>query len=69
MGKYQGFYTRNRKNPNLDVVIVEATDILEDGSVVPGASVGATPELMQIADKVRPRWHCALGSRKEHASE
>lgn len=32
--------------------MVEATDILEDGSIVPGASVGATPELVQMADKV-----------------
>jgi acetyl-CoA hydrolase len=31
---------------------VEATDIKEDGSIVPGASVGATPELIQLADKV-----------------
>jgi acetyl-CoA hydrolase len=36
----------------LDVVCVEATDILEDGSIVPGASVGATPELIQMADKI-----------------
>ncbi|KAJ1338116.1 acetyl-CoA hydrolase [Microdochium nivale] len=57
-----GFYTRNRKNPNLDVVIVEATDILEDGSVVPGASVGATPELMQIADKIIIELNTALPS-------
>lgn len=34
------------------MVVVEATDILEDGSIVPGASVGATPELVQMADKV-----------------
>ena len=33
-------------------MVVEATDILEDGSVVPGASVGATPELVQMAEKV-----------------
>jgi len=31
---------------------VEATEIKEDGSIVPGASVGATPELLQLADKV-----------------
>jgi acetyl-CoA hydrolase len=33
-------------------VVVEATEIKEDGSIVPGASVGATPELLQMADKV-----------------
>ncbi|KKY33959.1 putative acetylhydrolase [Diaporthe ampelina] len=47
-----GFYTKDKPNKKLDVVVVEATDILEDGSIVPGASVGATPELVQMADKV-----------------
>ena len=32
--------------------MVEATEIKEDGSIVPGASVGATPELLQLADKI-----------------
>ena len=48
----QGYYTKDRPNNNLDVVVVEATDIKEDGSIVPGASVGATPELIQMANKV-----------------
>ncbi|KAJ4414923.1 acetyl-CoA hydrolase [Gnomoniopsis sp. IMI 355080] len=47
-----GFYTKDRPNKNLDVVVVEATAIKEDGSIVPGASVGATPELVQMADKI-----------------
>lgn len=47
-----GYYTKDRPNGNLDVVVVEATDIKEDGSIVPGASVGATPELLQMANKV-----------------
>ncbi|KAL1884012.1 acetyl-CoA hydrolase [Diaporthe australafricana] len=47
-----GFYTKDKPNNKLDVVVVEATDILEDGSIVPGASVGATPELVQMADKI-----------------
>ncbi|KAI5464905.1 hypothetical protein BGZ63DRAFT_401810 [Mariannaea sp. PMI_226] len=47
-----GFYTKDRDNKNLDVTVVEATEILEDGSIVPGASVGATPELLQVADKI-----------------
>jgi len=34
-------------------VIVEATAITEHGGIVPGASVGASPELIQMADKVR----------------
>jgi acetyl-CoA hydrolase len=54
-----GYYTKDRPNNKLDVVVVEATDIKEDGSIVPGASVGATPELIQMADKVRdPRTRC-----------
>lgn len=36
----------------MDVVVVEATAITEDGGIVPGASVGATPELIQMADKI-----------------
>lgn len=47
-----GFYTKDKPDNKLDVVIVEATAIREDGSIVPGASVGATPELIQMADKV-----------------
>jgi acetyl-CoA hydrolase len=48
-----GFYTKDRPNKKLDVVIVEATAITEDGGIIPGASVGASPELIQMADKVR----------------
>lgn len=48
-----GFYTKDRPNKNLDVVIVEASAITEDGGIIPGASVGASPELIQMADKVR----------------
>lgn len=48
----QGFYTKDRPKNKLDVVVVEATAIKEDGSIVPGASVGATPELVQLADKI-----------------
>ncbi|TDZ22174.1 Acetyl-CoA hydrolase [Colletotrichum orbiculare MAFF 240422] len=47
-----GFYTKDRPHKGIDVAIVEATDIKEDGSIVPGASVGATPELVQLADKI-----------------
>ncbi|KAH6848102.1 hypothetical protein B0I37DRAFT_157168 [Chaetomium sp. MPI-CAGE-AT-0009] len=47
-----GFYTKDRPNNKIDVAVVEATEIKEDGSIVPGASVGATPELLQLADKI-----------------
>lgn len=48
----QGFYTKDRPNNKLDVVVVEASAITEDGGIIPGASVGASPELIQMADKV-----------------
>ncbi|KAJ1558133.1 acetyl-CoA hydrolase [Cladochytrium tenue] len=62
-----GWYTKDRPagsgaRDRLDVVVVEATDILEDGSIVPGASVGATPELVQMADKVIIEVNTALPS-------
>lgn len=47
-----GFYTKDRPSNKIDVAVVEATAIKEDGSIVPGASVGATPELVQLADKI-----------------
>jgi hypothetical protein len=40
------------KNNRLDVTIVEASAITEDGGIIPGASVGASPELIQMADKI-----------------
>lgn len=50
---YLGFYTKDKPdNDKLDIVIVEATAVTEDGWIVPGASVGATPELLQMADKI-----------------
>ncbi|CAR30380.1 Acetyl-CoA deacylase [Lachancea thermotolerans] len=49
-----GFYTRERPAgaPILDYAIIEATAIKEDGSIVPGPSVGASPEFVAVADKV-----------------
>lgn len=44
------------------MAVVEATAIKEDGSIVPGASVGATPELIQMADKVIIEVNTALPS-------
>lgn len=40
-----GFYTKNKANNRLDVAIVEASAITEDGGIIPGASVGASPEM------------------------
>lgn len=47
-----GFYTLQKKSNRLDVAIVEASAITEDGGIIPGASVGASPEIIQMADKV-----------------
>ena len=42
----------NKPNPKLDVVVIEASAITEEGGIIPGASVGASPELVQMADKI-----------------
>lgn len=48
-----GFYTRERTdNKILDYMIIEATAIKEDGSIVPGPSVGGSPEFINASDKV-----------------
>lgn len=49
-----GYYTKDKPNGNnkIDVTVVEASCITEDGGIIPGASVGATPELVQMADKI-----------------
>lgn len=48
-----GFYTRNRIDGKiLDYTIIEATAIKEDGSIVPGPSVGGSPEFISCSDKV-----------------
>ncbi|EPY53286.1 acetyl-CoA hydrolase [Schizosaccharomyces cryophilus OY26] len=43
---------KNGKPQSLSIAIVEATEITEEGELVPGASVGVTPELIQVAEKV-----------------
>ncbi|KAL0569999.1 acetyl-CoA hydrolase [Marasmius crinis-equi] len=51
-----GYYSlkKNHGDPKkpLDWAIVEATAIDEQGHIVPGASVGATPEILQSAEKI-----------------
>lgn len=47
-----GWYTKDKPGNKLDVAVIEATAITEEGGIVPGASVGASPELVQMADKV-----------------
>ncbi|KAH3671355.1 hypothetical protein WICMUC_004652 [Wickerhamomyces mucosus] len=47
-----GFYTKDKQNDLLDYTIIEATAITEDGSIIPGPSVGASPEFLSVSDKV-----------------
>lgn len=47
-----GYYTMNKENDLLDYTIIEATAITEDGSIIPGPAVGASPEMISVSDKV-----------------
>ncbi|KAF2152893.1 acetyl-CoA hydrolase [Myriangium duriaei CBS 260.36] len=47
-----GFYTRDKPGGRLDVAVVEASAITEEGGIIPGASVGASPEIIQMAAKI-----------------
>ena len=47
-----GYYTKNNPSKKLDVAVIEATAITPEGGIVPGASVGASPEIIQMADKI-----------------
>lgn len=44
-----GYYTKHKENNRLDVAIVEASAITEDGGIIPGASVGASPEIVAVS--------------------
>ncbi|KAL8717558.1 MAG: hypothetical protein Q9225_005206 [Loekoesia sp. 1 TL-2023] len=58
----QGYYTKYKANYKLDVVVVEASAITEEGGIIPGASVGASPELIQMADKIIVEVNTAIPS-------
>ncbi|KAJ5404196.1 hypothetical protein N7509_004067 [Penicillium cosmopolitanum] len=47
-----GYYTLDKPKNKIDVAVIEASAITENGGIIPGASVGASPELVQMADKV-----------------
>ncbi len=48
-----GFYTKEKEgSKKLDITIIEATAITEDGSIIPGPAVGGSPELIDYSDKV-----------------
>lgn len=46
-----GFYTKDRGG-KLDVAIIEATAITENGDIILAGSVGAAPEIIDIAEKI-----------------
>ncbi len=52
-----GFYT-----PKIDIALIEVSEILEDGSLVPTASCGAIGEILMIADKVIVEVNTAMPS-------
>lgn len=60
-----GYYTKNRTSGNknsIDVALVEATAINEQGHLILGPSVGATPEMVAYADKIIVELNTALPS-------
>lgn len=56
-----GFLTPNGK---LDIAIIEATEILPDGSIILGSGVGSATEWAQMADKVIIELNTAIPSFK-----
>ncbi|MDR0454369.1 MAG: acetyl-CoA hydrolase [Deferribacteraceae bacterium] len=56
-----GFYTKEQGG-KLDYAIVEASAITEDGNIVLAGSVGATPEIIAIAEKIIVEVNTALPS-------
>jgi acetyl-CoA hydrolase len=51
-GYYNLKKTHGDPKKPLDWAIVEATSITEEGHIVPGASVGASPEILDSAEKI-----------------
>jgi len=49
-----GFFTKDapENKGHLDIGIIEATEILPDGSIVLGPSVGATPEIVDVSKQL-----------------
>ena len=56
-----GFYTKD-SGGRLDLAIVEATAITEEGGIVLSTTVAAAPEIIQLADKVIVEINTALPS-------
>jgi len=61
-----GFYTKHKENNRLDVAIVEASAITEDGGIIPGASVGASPEMYVLEFYESTTWLLTTSRRLQH---
>lgn len=60
---YWGFYTKDKSN-SLDISVIEATEILDDGSLILSASVGPVPEIVAVSDKIIIELNTSLPSFK-----
>ncbi|OHS93222.1 Acetyl-CoA hydrolase [Tritrichomonas foetus] len=58
-----GFYSKER-NGGIDIAIIEASEILEDGSIVLTGAVGTAVEMCHIADKIIIELNTAVPSFK-----
>ena len=47
-----GYYTKDSKSGKLDMAIIEVSGITEDGGLIPSASVGVIPEIIQTCDNI-----------------
>jgi acetyl-CoA hydrolase len=59
-----GFYALERERPGIDIAIIEATEILEDGSLILSGGVGISPEACYEADKIIVELNTKLPSFK-----
>ena len=59
-----GFITKDHdtNRGKLDYAILEATDILPNGGIVPGTGVGAAPEFAELAEKIIVEINTAIPS-------
>lgn len=60
---YWGFFTLKRGG-GIDTAVIEATDILPDGSIILSGAVGAAPELCAVADRIIVELNTAIPSFK-----
>ena len=47
-----GYYTKDTKSGKLDLAIIEVSGITEDGGLIPSASVGVIPEIVQTCENI-----------------